>query len=122
MHEEILALAKQFEQAIANNDAATLGRLLADGWIVIDPDGAIIGKSRFLGAIASGILRHQEMTSDEIRVGVHGNTATVTALTTSKGTFLGQQFTSLERATDVFVNEDGRWQCVLTQLTRFAKK
>ena len=30
---------------------------------------------------------------------------------------MGQEFSTQERATDVFVKRDGRWQCVLTHLT-----
>jgi hypothetical protein len=54
-------------------------------------------RSRFLDVIRSGALSHE-------------------------GKFMGQEFTTQERATDVFVNENGRWQCVLSQLTRFIKK
>jgi len=46
----------------------------------------------------------------------------VTGLTRTKGKFMGQEFSTQERATDVFVKHDGRWQCVLTHLTRFPKK
>jgi ketosteroid isomerase-like protein len=35
---------------------------------------------------------------------------------------MGQEFSTQERATDVFVKRDGRWQCVLTHLTRLPKK
>ncbi len=35
--------------------------------------------------------------------------------------FMKQDFSTQERSTDFFVKVDGRWQCVLTQLTRFAK-
>jgi ketosteroid isomerase-like protein len=62
------------------------------------------------------------MESDDLRVRVYGNSAVVTALTRTKGKFLGQEFTTHERSTDVFVKRDGRWQCVLSQLTRFTKK
>jgi ketosteroid isomerase-like protein len=62
------------------------------------------------------------MESADWRVRLYGNTALVTGLTTSKGKFMGQDFTSCERATDVFVKQDDRWLCVFTQLTRFNKK
>jgi ketosteroid isomerase-like protein len=77
-------------------------------------------RSRFLDVIRSGALSHELMDSDDVRV--RGDAATVTALTTSKGKFMGQEFTTQERATDVFVNENGRWQCAVSQLTRFIKK
>ena len=122
MREEILKLEKEFTQAIVRNDAEAVGGFLADDWIIIDADGGAIDKSRFLEVIKSGGLSHDSMDSDDIRVRVYGSTAIVTALTTTKGRFRGQEFTTQERATDVFVKESGRWQCVITQLTRFSKK
>ncbi|HEY6206086.1 MAG TPA: nuclear transport factor 2 family protein, partial [Chthoniobacterales bacterium] len=62
------------------------------------------------------------MESDDLRIRLYGNTAIVTALTRSKGKFMGQDFSSCERATDIFVKQDDRWRCVLTQLTRSASK
>jgi hypothetical protein len=35
---------------------------------------------------------------------------------------MGQEFSGQERATDVFVKRGGRWQCVLTHLTRLPTK
>ena len=122
MQEEILRLENEFSQAIVKNDAEAVGRFLADDWIIVDPDGAIINKERFLGVIKSGALTHEMMQSDDTRVRIYGNTAIVTALTTTKGKFSGQVFTTQERATDVFVKQNGRWLCALSHLTRFTKK
>jgi len=60
--------------------------------------------------------------SEDFRVRVYADAAVVTAITSTEGKFMGQEFSTQERATDVFVRRDGRWQCVLTHLTRFAKK
>ena len=107
---------------MVNNDAETIGRILSDDWVIIDPDGTIVDKSRFLAVIRSGDLVHQGMESQDIRVRIHGDTATITALTMTKTSYKGQAFTILERATDVFARQDGQWQCVLTHLTTFNKK
>jgi ketosteroid isomerase-like protein len=122
MQEELLRLEKEFTQAVINNDTEAIGYFLADDWIIVDPDGHIIDKSRFLGVIKSGALSHEIMESDDLRVRLYGNTAIVTALTKSKGKFMGQDFTSCERATDIFVKRDDRWRCVFTQLTRSTSK
>jgi ketosteroid isomerase-like protein len=122
MQEEILQLEKDFGQAIIKNDPDAIGRFLADDWIIIDPEGGVIDKSSFLRVIRSGTLSHQVMDSDDVRVRIYGDAAAVTALTTTKGKYMGQEFTSQERATDMFVKKDGRWQCVVSQLTRFTKK
>jgi ketosteroid isomerase-like protein len=122
MQDELLALEKEFAQAIVTNDVDAIERFLADDWMIIDPDGGLIEKSRFLDVMKSGALTHEMMESVEVGVRIYGTTALVTALTTTKGSFSGHAFTSNERATDVFVHRNGRWQCVLTQLTRFTKK
>ncbi len=120
--DEILKVEREFGRAILKNDPDEIARFLADDWIIIDSDGGIIDKSRFLDVVKSGTLTHEAMDSDDVRARVYGNAATVTALTTTKGKYMGQEFTTRERATDFFVKKDGRWQCVVSQLTRFAKK
>lgn len=122
MKEEILKLEKEFERAVADNDVDAIDGLLADDWIIVGPDGGITEKARFLGVIKSGALSHESMESADLRVRLYGNTAVVTGLTTTKGKFSGQDFTSCERATDIFVKQDDRWKCIFTQLTRFTKK
>jgi len=122
MTEELLKLENEFARAVANNDADAVDGLLAEDWIIVDPDGSIIDKARFLGVIRSGALSHESMEATDLRVRLYGNTAVVTGLTTSKGKFMGQDFASCERATDIFVKQSDRWQCVFTQLTRFTKK
>jgi ketosteroid isomerase-like protein len=122
MQEELLKLENDFARAVTNNDVDAVDGFLADDWIIVDPDGDIIDKARFLGVIKSGALSHETMESADLRARLYGNTAVVTGLTTTKGKFMGQDFTTCERATDIFVKQNDRWQCVFTQLTRFTKK
>jgi len=119
---EILEVESKFGEAMIQNDAEAIGRILSDDWIIIDPDGGVIDKSRFLDVIKSGALKHEAMDSEDIRVRTYSNTATVTAVTHTRTKYLGKEFTTHERATDVFVKKDERWQCVLTHLTTLTKK
>jgi ketosteroid isomerase-like protein len=120
--EELLKLEKDFAEAIVANDLDAIGPLIADDWIIIDPDGAIVHRARFFDVIKSGALMHDMMESEDFRVRVYGDSAVVTALTRTKGKFMGQEFSTQERATDVFIKRDRRWQCVLTHLTRLPNK
>lgn len=121
MEEELLKLEKEFAEAIVKNDPEAIARLVADDWIIIDPNGEIVDRARFFEVIKSGALTHYMMESEDFRVRVYGESAVVTAITSTKGKFMGQEFSTHERATDVFVKCDGRWRCVLTHLTRFGK-
>ena len=122
MEEELLKLEEQFAEAIIKNDPEAIERLVTDDWIIINADGGIVDRERFLGVIKSGVLTHEMMESDDIRIRMYGDSAVVSALTRTKGKFMGQEFTTHERATDVFVKLDGQWRCVLTQLSPFTKK
>ena len=119
--EELLKLEKAFAEAIVKNDLEGIGRLVTDDWIIIDPNGEIVDRARFFEVIKSGALTHEMMESEDFRVRVYGDSAVVTGVTRTKGKFMGQEFSTQERATDVFVKRDGRWQCVLTHLTRFRR-
>ena len=122
MEEELLKLENAFAEAIIKNDLEGIGRLVADDWIIIDPNGEIVDRPRFFEVIKSGALTHDTMESEDFRVRVYGDSAVVTAITSAKGKFMRQEFSTHERATDVFVKRANRWQCVLTHLTRLAKK
>jgi len=90
--------------------------------MIIDPDGGVIDKARFLGVIKSGMLTHELMESSDSQIRVYGDSAIVTAITKTKGKFAGQPLATEERATDFFVKRNGRWQCVFSQLTTLKKK
>src|SRR4029077_2951223 len=122
VEEELLKLDNEFAEAIVRNDLDGIGRLVADDWIIIEPHGGIVDRAGFFEVIKSGALTHEMMESEDLRVRVYGDSAVVTGITRTKGKFMGQEFSTQERATDVFVKRDGRWQCVLTHLTRFPKK
>ena len=120
--QQLLKWEKNFAKAVVSNDAEAIGKFLADDWLIIDPDGGIIDRARFLGVIKSGMLIHVLMESEDVKVQQYADCAVVTALTKTKAKFAGNEFTTQERATDVFVKRDGRWQCVFSQLTTFKKK
>ncbi|MGH2466641.1 MAG: nuclear transport factor 2 family protein [Candidatus Limnocylindrales bacterium] len=115
---ELTRVERGFAAAIVANDPVAIGRFVTDDWIIVDADGGIVSKDRFLEVIGSGDLVHTRMESDDVRVRVHGACAVVTAVIRTAGTYLAQPFSTQERATDVLVRLDGRWRCILTQLTR----
>jgi ketosteroid isomerase-like protein len=122
MEDELAKVEAEFANAIVKNSPEEIRQFVSDDWIIINADGGIIDRQRFLEVIKSGTLTHEMMESGDIRVRVYGDSAVVSAVTRSKGKFMGQEFTTRERSTDVFVRRDGRWRCVLTQLTGLTKQ
>src|SRR5215470_16752590 len=107
MEEELLKLEKAFAEAIVKNNLKVIGQFVTDDWVIIDPNGEIIDRTRFFEVIKSGALTHNTMESEDFRVRVYGDSAVVTAITSARGKFMGQEFSTQERATDVFVKRDG---------------
>ena len=54
MQEELLTFEREFTQAVVSNDPAAIGRFVADDWVIVDADGRVIERSRFLSVIKSG--------------------------------------------------------------------
>src|SRR5205823_13226869 len=78
--EQLLRLEKEFAKAVVKNDLEAIARFVADNWIIIDADGGIVDKVRFLTVVKSHHLMHELMESEDIRVRVYGDNAVVTTL------------------------------------------
>ena len=121
IHDELIALATEWDRAMVENDFEAIGRHMADDWTIIGSDGSVGDKASFLALVQSGALIHDVMESHDMRVRVYGDTAVVVSRGVSGGTYEGQPFHALERVSCVFVRDEGRWRCVLTHLSRLSQ-
>jgi ketosteroid isomerase-like protein len=112
--ENALAAEQSVAQALLANDAAAVGRLLNDDWVVISSHGGMAERPDFLEAIKSGNFTRSKMDLSEPRVRIYGNVAVVTSKLACAGTFVGKGFAADLRQTDVLVWQDGGWKSVLT--------
>src|SRR5882724_13452554 len=76
---EITKFEAAFSSALASNGAQELEHYLSADWKIISGDGSIIDRARFLKVIASGDLKHTNMTSENQTIRFYGNTALVTS-------------------------------------------
>lgn len=120
VHARLIALAKDWADAIVSNDATRIGGFMADDWVIVSESG-VSAKERFLSLVESGELTHSAMTGvSRPRIRVYGETAVLTARVTNTAHYMGQRFDADEWTTDVFVNRNGRWLCVLSHITAAA--
>lgn len=117
-HDELMAVATEWDQAMIENDADAIGRYMADDWTIIGSDGSLGDKATFLGLVRSGALSHDVMTTEDLQIRVYGDTAVTVARGVSGGRYQGRPFHEVERVSCVFVRQEGRWRCVLTHLSR----
>ena len=122
VEEELLNLAVEWDRAMVENDPEAIGQFMADDWTIVGPDGSVDNKMNFLGLVKSGALTHDVMESHEMRIRVYGDAAVVIARGISGGKFQGQSVYLVERVSSVFVQQAGRWRCVLTHLSSIGDK
>ncbi|MGH3314341.1 MAG: nuclear transport factor 2 family protein [Streptomyces sp.] len=114
---QVAAIVADWAAAIVSNDAARIAAFMADEWVMVSESG-VTSKERFLSFVESGDLTHSAMDLiNRARVKVYGDTAVFTGRVTNTAHYRDQRFDADEWTTDVFVKRDGRWLCVLSQIT-----
>jgi ketosteroid isomerase-like protein len=121
IEKELVEVSHAWDRAMVANDPDAIGSFMADDWIIVGPDGSVGDKETFLELVRSGALTHDVMESHDLNVRVYGDTAVVTARGVSGGKYQGESFYLGERASCVFVRQDGQWRCVLTHLSQIAQ-
>lgn len=117
VREGLVAVAEEWAAAIVSNDAGRIGAYMADEWVIVSESG-ISAREDFLALVESGDLTHSAMDLvGETRVRVYGDTAVLTGRQTNTAHYQGERYDADEWVTDVFVRRDGRWLCVLSQIT-----
>jgi ketosteroid isomerase-like protein len=115
----ILALEKEWVDAIVNKDTATVDRLLADDFVGTSPTAHYYYKDMALDDLASGRLTVTSMDLDEASVNVYGNTAIAFSSQEEVSTYGGEDTSGHYHYTDVWIRQDGEWKCVASHGTRY---
>lgn len=118
---ELIACMDAWDRAMVANDPDAIGSYMADDWAIVGPDGSVGGKARFLELVRSGDLTHDIMETHEPGIRIYGDVAVVVARGVSGGAYRNEPFYLIERSSNVFVRQEGRWRCVLTHLSEIAE-
>ncbi|WP_063003598.1 nuclear transport factor 2 family protein [Nocardia salmonicida] len=119
--DELLAVLDEWQVAIVANDADRIGSYMADEWIMVSENG-ITTAEKFLAFVRSGDLTHSAMQRvGEPRIRSHGELVLLTTRITNTAHYQGIRFDADEWTTDAFLYTDGRWRCLLTQITATKK-
>jgi 4-carboxymuconolactone decarboxylase len=118
--EEVRQVEKQFNEARARADTATLNKILADGWTITHGDGSSDTKAKYLSDLSSGARKFDFVTQDEFSVRFYGDTAIAAGFTDSKVSYNGAPQGGRLRFTRVYEKHDGTWQMIVSHATRVA--
>jgi ketosteroid isomerase-like protein len=112
----VAALDTEYQAAVKNNDAATMGRILADDFVLVVGSGKVYSKADLLKSATDKDVtyEHQEDTQQTVRV--WGDTAVITALLWEKGTDKsGATFDKKLWFSDTYVRTPNGWRYVFGQ-------
>lgn len=117
----IIALESAWDQAEQNKDAAALANLLADDIVYVDYDGSMSTKQQFLAEVKSADITGEQINNEGVTVHLYGNNVAVsTGIYRDKGMEKGKPFSRRGRFTNVWLNRDGKWECIASQSTLVA--
>jgi ketosteroid isomerase-like protein len=111
---ELKKLEREWFDAVVKRDAETLKRILADDFTALNDDGSFIDKSQITDMSQAGLVKLDEIKSDEFNLRLYGNTAVVTG----RATYIRDQKPSGQSDhIEVWVKRAGaagrpRWQAV----------
>ena len=114
----LIELERGWNDAVYRQDADFVSSLLADEFIVTYDDGARGDKARELALVAQFNQQVVSAVQDDFTVRVYQDTAVVWFTLNLVGMRQGQRAELTLRYTDVWVQRDGRWQCVSTHGTK----
>jgi ketosteroid isomerase-like protein len=116
-HFEIEQLLRHMNEewvtAMAQGDAATLERVMADDFIFSYPlEGD--DKAQFIADCVSGDLKVEHISREQVSVRVFGPTAILTARDTSHWIYHGREISGQYKIINVYSKRDGEWKlCAL---------
>ena len=111
----VAALDKEYQEAVKNNEVATMDRILADDFILVTGLGKTYRKSDLLEEARSKRMSYERQEDSQQKVRVWGDTAVVTALLWAKGTEDGKPFDYKLWFSDVYLKTGKGWRYVFAQ-------
>jgi ketosteroid isomerase-like protein len=117
-------MEKQWEAAIPGHDATTVQSLIAPDFSGVSSKGKFSSKSSLLAELKKDSDTYTSAKNDKLNVHVYAsNVAVVTGSAREKGTAKdGKAFDRTYRFTDTWVERDGQWQCVGSQVSLVPEK
>lgn len=114
----IIALESAWNQAEQNKDANALANLLSENLVYVDYDGSVSTKQQFLAQVKNTDITGEQIINEGLTVHMFNNNVAVsTGVYRDKGLEKGKPFQRRGRFTDIWLNQNGQWECIASQST-----
>jgi ketosteroid isomerase-like protein len=118
---KLVILERLWNEAQVNRDAAALDQLLSSRFIDTEWDGEISDKQKFLADIRDPQYKPNVATIQDVKMNFFGDTAVITGMYHTQGTYQGKPYDHIGRFTDTWILDMGKWQCVASHTSLVRK-
>ena len=121
VQERLLVLEHMWNEAQVNRDWHALEGLISAKFINTEYDGEVSDHDKFLADIKDPQFKPTVLAIRDVKVSLFHETAIVTGIYHTKGTYDSKPYEHLGRFTDTWVFEGGRWMCVASHTSLLKK-
>lgn len=118
---KLKVLERLWNEAQVNRDSAALDALVSSRFVNTEWDGEVSDKQRFLADIKDPRFKPTQATVQDMKINFFGDTAVVTGIYHTQGTYQGKPYDHIGRFTDTWVQDQGKWQCVASHTSLLKK-
>jgi ketosteroid isomerase-like protein len=118
---KLLVLERLWNEAQVNRDSASLEALVSSRFVNTEWDGEMSDKQQFLADIKDPRFKPTALTIQDVKMNFFGDTAVVTGIYHTQGSYQGKPYDHLGRFTDTWVLDTGKWQCVASHTSLLKK-
>ena len=117
----LLALERLWNEAQVSRDSNALASMIGDKFVNTEWDGEVSERGKFLAGIADPLFKPTALNIQEVKVNLFHETAIVTGVYRTKGTYEGKPYDHVGRFTDTWVYDNDKWQCVASHTSLLKK-
>lgn len=117
----ILALENAWSQAESTGETKALEQMLAPTFIYTNEAGNFMEKGKYLASLKKTAYQGAQQGNRSMTVFFYGDAAVVAWIYKEKGSKNSRAYQRTGRFTDSWVNINGTWQCVASQITLVKK-
>jgi ketosteroid isomerase-like protein len=118
---KLLVLERLWNEAQVNRDSSALDALVSSRFVNTEWDGEMSDKQQFLADIKDPRFKPTSAAIQAVKMNFFGDTAVVTGVYHTQGTYQGKPYDHVGRFTDTWVLDLGKWQCVASHTSLIKK-
>jgi len=118
---KLMILERMWNEAQVSRDSSALDALVSSRFVDTEWDGDISDKQKFLADIRNPVYKPSLATIQDVKMNFFGDTAVVTGIYHTQGTYQGKSYDHVGRFTDTWVFDAGKWECVASHTSLLKK-